>query len=189
VQPLNLLLQSIAEAALEATGARQSFLFTVDGAQLCVVASAGGPGGSLLGQRVPVQDGPAGYVLASGQPLILTPTDDAGGAAAGSGGPTWALGRQGSSVLCVPCAFDDRVVGVLQLVDKTDGSTFSFDDLQLVTVLSPIAGTALHEGGGLGMLPPAPQDVARELGELAAVDPVRYAAVAAMIRAVIGPRA
>jgi hypothetical protein len=94
------------------------------------------------------------------------------------------LGRVPASVLCVPCHYDDAVVGALELVDKPGGAPFSFDDVELVTLLGSIAGAALSASGAEVMARP-PNEYARELAQLAASDPVAYARLSVVLEALL----
>ena len=90
-----------------------------------------------------------------------------------------------ASVLCVPCAHDDDVLGVLELVDKAGGGPFTFDDVELITVLANIAGSALAESAG-GVVR-SPDELGGELRQLAADDPTAYVAVASRPRGACWP--
>jgi hypothetical protein len=86
--------------------------------------------------------------------------------------------------VCVPCERDGEVVGALQLVDKAAGS-FTFDDVEIVTLLGTIAGAALTEAVP-GLPPPAPAALGRDLERLAATDPSRYGTVASILEGLLG---
>ena len=93
------------------------------------------------------------------------------------------LGIRPASVLCVPCAFDDEVLGVLELVDKVGGA-FSFDDVELSTVLANIAGSALRDQGPTVSVRP-PDELAADLRQLSAADPTTYVRVATVLEALL----
>ena len=76
-------------------------------------------------------------------------------------------------MLCVPCLHDDAVLGALELVDKAGGGPFSFDDVELVTLLGGIAGAALSVRG-TEVVPRSPAEFATELARLASSDPGAY---------------
>jgi GAF domain-containing protein len=177
-------LAAITQAAVGATGASHGWLLRVDGGELEVAAAVGDGASQLVGRRVPAGSGTAGYVAASGQPLALA--GSAGDARLGEG-VVAELGQRPASVLCVPCADDEEVVGALELIDKNGGERFSFDDVELVTLLGSIAAPALTARGG-GAEVPSPNELARELSRLADGDPSRYATVAGVIEALLGAR-
>ncbi len=124
--------------------------------------------------------GTAAYVLASGQPVAMVPRADDANAADGVAA---LLGTRPASVLCVPCAHDDDVLGVLELVDKAGGSPFTFDDVELITVLANIAGSALRESAGSDVR--SPDELGGELRQLAANDPTAYIAVASVLEVLL----
>lgn len=180
--PLQAVLEALTRAAVEATGATQGWLLAIQDDHLRVVAASGSGAGSLLDTTVALGSGSAGFVVASGQPLAMTPRGD---------DPRFAedlfvlLGNRPSSVLCVPCEDDDSTVGALELVDKVGGGAFSFDDVELATLLATIAGVAIAQGDWDGARPPSPEALAGELQRLASADPIRYAIVASVVNALL----
>lgn len=197
-------LQAIVTAAIDATAAAHGWLLAVedvgrahgqgatngeptggagDDALVAVVASpaTGVVPDQLAGMRLPVGAGSAGYVVASGQPLALQPR-------AGSGDP-WAeehrlTGQVPTSILAVPCESGQHLVGVLELIDKHEGP-FSFDDVEVVTLLGGIAGAALGEGMRLGEAVADPSELGRELNQMLSDDPIRYERVATVTQALL----
>jgi GAF domain-containing protein len=122
---------------------------------------------------LPVDAGSAGYVFSSGQPLAVH--------LVGADPAPWAgihplTGRAPESILAVPCVSGVELVGVLELIDKT--TAFSYDDVELATLLGGIAGVAITEATDLGIAVADPQELGRELVELWTDDPVRYARLA-----------
>ncbi|HEX9993962.1 MAG TPA: GAF domain-containing protein [Acidimicrobiales bacterium] len=128
-------LDVIVRGAIEATEASSGCVLLVEGGELVVAASAGREGWE------PAVREPAGYVVASAQPIALSPSG-AGPAGAGA-----ALGGA-TSVLCVPCPHGDAVVGALAVVDKADGASFAYEDLELATLLAGVAGAVLAVARG-----------------------------------------
>jgi len=175
-------LRTVVQAAVDVTGAAAGWVLTVAGDRAEVGAAAGAGAEALVGTRVDVGTGSAGFVLSSGQPLAVAPRPDDPLAAEGL--PA-ALGRRATSILSVPCSDDDGVLGALELVDKAGGVPFSFDDVELATLLAGIAAAALAEGGGSPPRVPEPGQLAGELARLAATDRTRYAAVAVAVAALI----
>ena len=175
-------LDAITRAAVEASGAAMGWLLRVDGAQLRVVAAAGERPGEALGLTVPAEGGTAGFAVASGQPLAATPRadDDRFTVAVAV-----ALGVRATSVLCVPCATDDDVVGALEVIDKQDEGRFTIDDVELVTLLGGIAGAALADDEAGGVAVAGPDELAGELRQLAGADPARYESVASIVSALL----
>jgi GAF domain-containing protein len=174
-------LQAIAGAALDATGAAASWVLALEGATLRAVGAAGERAGQLVGARMPAGSGTAGYVISSGQPIALAPRGSDARLADGLGAH---LGRPSTSVMCVPCLRDDVVLGALELVDKAGGVPFSFDDVEVVTLLAGVAGVAL---GIAGTEVPArpPGEFGAELAHLAASDPAAYVRLSVVLEALL----
>lgn len=183
-------LHAVVRGALEATGAAHGWLLANEEAGLRVVAVGGDvPSVAVgddvptvaVGDIVPATGGSYGYVIASGQPLALQPH-------AGRDDP-WAephplVGRVPASICAVPCEGLDALVGVLEVVDKAVGP-FSFDDVEVVTLLGGIAGAALDDGATTVEAVPDPAGIAAELTSLRDVDPTRYRRVAALIESLL----
>lgn len=180
-------LAAIVKAAADVTRAVAGWVVGIDGEGLVVRAVAGKAPESLVGTPVAASGGAVGYVVSSGQPLALAAR---AGDARAAEGLAAVLGRAPGSVLCVPCEADDAVVGALELVDKAGGGSFSFDDVELVTLLAGIAGVALvaRVAGDAVRSPPtpSPSELADGLARLAADAPARYLAVAAAVASLVG---
>lgn len=171
-------LQAITTAAVDVTGAEQGWLLLRDGELLRVLAAAGTSTGPPLEATTPVEQGTAGFVISSNQPMAIAPKGDDPRFAEGV---TAMLGRRPVSVLAVPCGTEDSVLGVLELVDKVGGTSFSFDDVELATLLGGLAGVALQNGPDTRALPATPTQLAGALERLQREDPARYATVAGVV--------
>ena len=176
---LNIVLQSILGSAGNVTAASYGWILAPRTGGLEVVAAIGS--GDLIGATVPADVGTAAYVLASGQPIAMAPRPDDTTA---SEGVAALLGVRPTAVLSVPAAHDDEVLGVLELIDKAGGEAFTFDDLELVTVLADIAGSALRSGTP-DVDVRSPDELSAELRQLAGADPAAYARVASVLEALL----
>jgi GAF domain-containing protein len=176
---VNSVLQSIVNSAVAVTGAAAGWVLVLEGERLKVAAAAGA--GDLVGSDVPASEGTAGFTVASGQPMaVAARAEDT----RFSEGVIGLLGRRPSSVLCVPCASGDAVVGVLELVDKTGGGNFTFDDVELASLLAGIAAAAVEAGGGDARVT-SPAELGGELERLALSDPAEYGRVARLVEAIL----
>jgi GAF domain-containing protein len=175
-------LDAIAQAAVEVSGAARGWVLRLDGAELQVVAAAGERPGDAIGLRVPADAGTAGFAIASGQPLAAAPRpgDDQFTVTVAV-----SLGIRAASVLCVPCGTDDGVLGALEVIDKQDEGRFTIDDVELVTLLGGIAGAALADADASAVTVSAPEELAAELRQLASADPTRYESVASVVSALL----
>jgi GAF domain-containing protein len=178
--PPDPILHAVLRSAVDATGAAHGWVLVTEDDELVVRATtASDP--AMLTARVPATSGYAGYVASSGQPLAMSPRrgDERSGQ-----GIAALLGIRPSSVLAVPCG-SDAVIGVLELVDKVAGGPFTFDDVELVTLLAGIAGEALVAGRDVAVDVPSPHQLGDDLLRLSATDPARYATVAALLGALL----
>jgi GAF domain-containing protein len=175
---MNRVLQAIVDAAVASTPAAEGWILRRRRARLRVVAAAGDSPGALLDAEIPYDEGVAGYVLASGQPVALSSGSDDARIMAGI--PTL-LTLEPTAILTVPCAADDGVIGVLELVSVS--SAFHFDDVEIATLLASIAAVALDDVSS--QPPPSPAELGRLLSDLARLDPGRYAPLAGAVRALL----
>ncbi|CAN5115838.1 hypothetical protein BH18ACT4_BH18ACT4_08290 [soil metagenome] len=139
-------LDAIVGAAVEATEASAGWLLSSGSGDLVAVAAAGAGAAELVGRTAPSESSTTRFVVASGQPMALSAASAASDRAGGNPG-VGAVAATASSVLCVPCLWDEAVVGALELVDKSGGSSFSYEDLELVTLLARVAAAALAGPG------------------------------------------
>lgn len=175
-------LDALTRAALESTAGRDAWLLATDErGYIQVAAATGDEAERARGTSFPSTGGVEGFVLASGQPIALS---------GGTRDPRLREGvlalleREPESVLCVACEQDDGTVGVLLLADKTDGSSFTFDDIEITTVLGNVAAVALSQRAPQAQ-PPDAEELAGELTALAAADPARYARLAPFVMALV----
>ena len=175
--------QALVDAALVATGADQGWLLGAHDGFLVVLAAGGGDDpGALIGTEVDI-DGARGFVVASGQPAALRPAESDSsndGAGGGVGVPR--------SLLAAPCG-GEEIVGVIEIVNKPDNAGFTFDDVEIVSLLAGVAGAAIAADGGGGIEVTPPARLAVELTSLAARDGRRYADIARVIEALLGQSA
>jgi hypothetical protein len=177
--------QVVCESAMDATAAEVGWVGLVEGQAVLVIAAAADDpvvASSMVGRRLAVDAGSVGFVLQSGQPMALHPAGRIGGAASATDEPAVALlGRPPLSLLCAPCAGPADAVGVLQVLDKGGGGAFSFDDVEVVTLLGTVMGAALVDVGAVVDELPPPARLGHDLSGLADTDPARYATVARLV--------
>lgn len=175
-------LLALTEAAVSGTGGSDGWLLALRGEQLEVVAASGALAASIMATTVPADAGTAGFVVGSGQPIAIAPQADHPWATSGIAA---VLGRRPGSVLSVPCDSETGVQGALEVVDKYGGGMFTFDDVELATLLAGVAGAALRSRAAGAIRAPEPGELAGDLRHLAENDPSRYEAVATMLAALI----
>jgi GAF domain-containing protein len=136
------LLQSIVEVARAIFGARASSVFLLDEAadELVFAAVAGEGSDSLVGTRLPSSTGIAGWVLASRTPLVLEDVQQ---------DPRFArdvaerTGFMPKGLMAVPLLHEERVLGVLQVLDRPERARFSLREMELLGLFANQAAIAL----------------------------------------------
>ncbi len=100
----------------------------------------GGSGGDLIGLRIPAGRGLVGEVALTGQPIIVSnaATD-----------PRWSgeLSKGSfhtTSVLAAPLSAQNRVIGVLEVLNKKSGRGFTNDDTELLSTFAGQAAVAIE---------------------------------------------
>jgi GAF domain-containing protein len=130
-----------------------SVLLLDEDAQELVVEHAIRPeGATVRSVRVPLGQGIAGLVALSGQPMAVS---DLQQAAPQASNVAQRLGYAPSSILCAPITIDERVVGVLELVDRQDAASFAAADLEALGLFARVAASTItqsHAQANLVML-------------------------------------
>ena len=137
-------LTAIVETAAEVLAARASSLFLIDEArEELVFQVALGPEAEAVKQfRVPLGQGIAGYVAATGQPLAIADAQRDPRLARDIGE---AIGYTPTSLLCVPLFLGERVIGVLEMLDKENGRPFTAHDMEVLGRFSQLAALTIEQ--------------------------------------------
>ena len=136
------LLRSIVVVARSIFGARGSSIFLHDAQadELVFAAVAAEEEQSLVGTRMSASKGVAGWVLQSGTPLVLEDVQNdprfARDVAEGTGYLPHGL-------MAVPLLHDEAILGVLQVLDRPERSTFSLKEMELLGLFASQAAIAL----------------------------------------------
>jgi len=96
----------------------------------------------LKNVRVPLGEGIAGLVAVTGQPLAVADAQADPRHAHEIAQQTGYLPR---SLLCVPLEFEDRVIGVIELMDKQGAPVFDADDMQALSLFARQAAVAIEQ--------------------------------------------
>jgi GAF domain-containing protein len=134
------LLRSIVEVARAIFGARASSIFLLDGDELVFAAVAGEEEQFLVGRRLPSSTGIAGWVASSRTPLVLEDVQSDPRFAKDVAEDT---GYVPSGLMAVPLLEDERVLGVLQVLDRPQRSRFSLQEMELLGMFASQAAIAL----------------------------------------------
>jgi GAF domain-containing protein len=138
------LLHMIVATAAQVLRARAGALLLIDEEteELVFEVAVGGEAEDVKKFRIPIGHGIAGHVAVTGQPIAVseastdprTATDIAD-----------RVGYRPDSILCAPLFYDDEVIGVLELLDKEDGSSFTADDIASLGLFANQAAVAIEQ--------------------------------------------
>jgi GAF domain-containing protein len=136
------LLQSIVEVARAIFGARASsvFLFDEPTDELVFEAVAGEGAEDLVGQRFPSSTGIAGWVLVTRQPLVVEELENDPRFAREAAEST---GFVPKGIMAVPLLYEDRALGVLEVLDRPANAAFSLAEMELLGLFANEAAIAL----------------------------------------------
>jgi GAF domain-containing protein len=137
------LLQLIVETAASVISARAGALFLIDEEkqELYFEVAFGGRAERVKDIRVPLGHGIAGGVAIGGQALAVAHVQE---------DPRWAkdigerVGYKPDTLLCVPLFYQERIIGVLELLDKEGGATFGLADVEALSLFANQAALAIE---------------------------------------------
>jgi signal transduction histidine kinase len=136
---LDKLLDLITQSAVDILGSEAgSLLLTLDDGRLQFTASVGGTSDKLLGTTLPAGHGLVGQVAKTGQPIISNDTS----ADERWQGEVLDAGFSTDSILAVPLITKGIVVGVLEVINKRDGTIYVEDDVKLLSAFASQAAIA-----------------------------------------------
>lgn len=135
--------RSILESAVNILNAEAGSLFLVDEQtdELVFKVTVGPVAKDLVGQRLPAGTGFVGQAVATRQPVIVNNV-----ASSATWNPTTdkQTGFVTRSILAIPMEVKDRVIGVIEVINKKDGLPFTEDDQILLTAFSGQASVAFE---------------------------------------------
>ena len=137
------LLQTIVEAAARIFSAAAASIALVDEKnQTLVFDVAYGAGrDEVIGMRIPINEGIAGYVAMTGQPLAISNVQQDSRFARDTAVKTGYVPR---SILAMPLISNERVIGVIEVLDKISAPTFGMQDMELLGLFARQAAVAIH---------------------------------------------
>ncbi|MEO8286664.1 MAG: HD domain-containing phosphohydrolase [Chloroflexota bacterium] len=138
-----LLVRIVASAAemMEASGGAV-LLIDEDGLNLTFEAAAGGASAQLKGMKVPINERSiAGLVVVRGRPYVENNTIESPFFSGEIDKKTNYVTRK---IVCVPLAVQERIIGVVEVLNKVSGDDFDEDDLRLLAALSDVAAVAIE---------------------------------------------
>jgi len=136
------LLTSIAQVARAIFGARAASIFLLDeeADELVFAAIAGEGSDRLVGARFPSSTGIAGWVLVTRQPLVLEDVSEDPRFARDVAEATGYVPR---SLMAVPLLHEERVLGVLEVLDRPQRPGFTLEQADLLGLFANQAAIAL----------------------------------------------
>jgi GAF domain-containing protein len=136
-------LRSVVEATVALFGAEAASIALFDPAEdrLVFRVAAGSQGEGVVGLAIPPDQGVAGYVFTTGQPLALSDVERDARFGRSAAEQTGYVPR---SLVAVPLVDDEGTLGVLEVLDKRDGAGFDLRDVELASVFARQATVAIR---------------------------------------------
>ncbi len=137
------LLLSIVEAAASIFGAAAASILLLDEREGTLVfrVSTGAADHDLVGTSFPMGQGIAGYVAMTGQPIAVSDVQRDPRFAAGFARSTGYVPR---SILATPLISGERVIGVMEVLDKINAVSFGIQDMELLGMFAHQAAIAIE---------------------------------------------
>jgi len=138
------LLNSIVQAAAKIFNAAAASIALIDeekGELEFKVASGAGQE-QVVGMRIPMDKGIAGYVAMSGQPIAISDVRQ---------DPRFhqdfaeSTGYVPSSILATPLISGDAVIGIMEVLDKIDAPSFGMQDMELLGIFARQAAISINQ--------------------------------------------
>lgn len=136
-------LRSVVDATVVLFGAEAASIALYDHAtdRLVFRVAAGSQGEGVVGLAIAPDEGVAGYVFTTGQPLALS--DVANDARFGRQAAEQ-TGFMPRSLVAVPLLDDEGTIGVLEVLDKRNEAGFDLHDIELASVFARQATVAIR---------------------------------------------
>jgi GAF domain-containing protein len=137
------LLQSLVETARAIFRAKASSIFVLDeeADELVFEAVAGEGSDTLVGRRFPSSTGIAGWVLVSRQPLVI---EDVSADPRFARDAAESTGYVPKGLMAAPLLHDERVLGVLSVLDRPKTEGFTLAEMELLGYFARQAAVALE---------------------------------------------
>jgi len=164
VLDLDELLELIIDTATRMMEAKASSLLMLDHStkKLYFKVATGEKKDEVIKYEIDLGQGIAGYVAEKGEPLLIPDV---------SKDPRWykqiseTIGFETHSIACVPMAVEGDIIGVMEIIDKEDGSSITEEDMKILTVFSDLASTAISNARKINQVKQENKDLKEELGK------------------------
>ncbi len=142
------LLRSIVEAAARIFGAAAASILLVNEAEgvLEFKVAHGAANRDLVGTRIPLDQGIAGYVAMTGQPIAISNVEQDARFNRDFAKSTGYVPR---SILATPLLAGERVLGVMEVLDKINAPSFGMQDMELLGLFAHQAALAIDQAQGI----------------------------------------
>lgn len=142
------LLRSIVEAAARIFQSAAASILLLNEAEgvLEFKVATGAANQDLVGMRFPLDHGIAGYVAMTGQPIAISDVEQD---ARFNRDFAQSTGYVPRSILAMPLTSGDRVLGVMEVLDKIDAPSFGIQDMDLLAIFAGQAAMAIEMSQGL----------------------------------------
>ena len=162
VQDLDRLLELIIESASQVVQAKAASLLLVEPQTntLFFQVATGDKKDEVKEYRVKMGQGIAGHVAQTGEPLLIADV---------ANDPRWykeiseSIGFETQSIACVPLRLADEPIGVVQIIDKQDGSSLQEADMDLLNEFAALAALAIGQSRNIQEVKRENQDLKEEL--------------------------
>ncbi|MBW1916097.1 MAG: GAF domain-containing protein, partial [Deltaproteobacteria bacterium] len=162
VLDLDQLLELIIDTATRMMEAKASSLLLLDEKtkKLFFKVATGEKRDEVRKFEVNIGEGIAGYVAQTGEPLLIPDV---------SKEPRWDkriseyIGFQTVSIACVPMKVDSKIIGVVEIIDKEDGSPIQNEDMKTLTVFAELASMAIINARKIDQVKKENRDLREEL--------------------------
>jgi Nif-specific regulatory protein len=163
VQDLDQLLELILKTATQMMQAKASSLLLLDQQtrKLYFKVATGEKKDMLKSFRLNIGQGIAGYVAAEGKPLLIPNVNK---------DPRWykeiseSLDFKTRSIACVPMKVEGHTIGVVQIIDKIDGSPILKKDMKILGVFAELAALSIQNARNIEQVKNENIDLKEELG-------------------------
>ena len=144
VQDLDQLLELIIETATRMMDAKASSLLLLDPKtqRLYFKVATGEKKDDVKQFEIEMGQGIAGYVAQTGEPLLIPNVSE---------DPRWykeiseSIGFETRSIACVPMKLRGDTIGVVEIIDKADGSAITGEDLKRLSVFAELAAVGIEK--------------------------------------------
>jgi Nif-specific regulatory protein len=162
VQDLDQLLELIIETATKMMQAKASSLLLLDekAKKLYFKVATGEKKEEIRQFEINLGQGIAGFVAERGEALLIPDVKK---------DPRWCkkisefTGFETRSIACVPMKNNGQIIGVVEIIDKEDGSAIRNEDMRLLTVFAELASLAINNAKKIAEVKRENKDLKEEL--------------------------